>query len=176
MQLSLPVQPSIPNIPAMTQWSRLPAPPLPRVPTAPPLQRVPTAPPPPKVLFAPPPPRVQLAPQPPRVRIPTFPPWPRPTQHTPPPHIPTVNPPSIQTCNLTISPSGNTDPYYADLLPHHFANTVMNLTTGMEARISDLLAGRVEGQDGPTWSEATCQEFGNLMQGSWTSRERTLCS
>ena len=55
--------------------------------------------------------------------------------------------------------------YYADLLPHQFANTVMKPTTVMEARISDLLAGRVEGQDGPTWSEATCREFGRLMQG-----------
>ena len=41
----------------------------------------------------------------------------------------------------------------------------MNLTTGTEARIRDLLAGRVEGQDGPTWREATCKEFGRLMQG-----------
>ena len=87
---------------------------------------------------------------------PTLPPWPRPTQRTPPQHIPTVTPPPSQTCNLTIAPSGNTDPYYADLLPHQYANTVMNPTTGMEARKSDLLAGRVEGQDWPTWSEATC--------------------
>ena len=88
-------------------------------------------------------------------------------QHSAPhnPHIPTVTPPPSQTCNLTIAPSGNKDPYYAELLPHKFANTVMDPTTGMEARISDLLAGRVEGQDRPTWSEATCREFGRLMQG-----------
>ena len=142
MQLALPVQP------AMTQRSGLPAPPQPRVHTAPPLLRVPTA---------PPPPRVQLSLPPPRLRIPTLPPWPRPIQRTPPLHIPTVTPPPSQTCNLTIAPSRNTDPYYADLLPHQFANTVMNRTTGMEARISDLFARRVEGQDGPTWSEATCR-------------------
>ena len=41
----------------------------------------------------------------------------------------------------------------------------MNPTTGMEARISELLAGVVEDQDGPTWSDATCREFGRLMQG-----------
>ena len=41
----------------------------------------------------------------------------------------------------------------------------MNPTTGTEARIRDLLAGRVDGQDGPTWCEATCREFGRLMQG-----------
>ena len=41
----------------------------------------------------------------------------------------------------------------------------MNPTTGTEARIRDLLAGRIDGQDGPTWHEATCREFGRLMQG-----------
>ena len=41
----------------------------------------------------------------------------------------------------------------------------MNPTTGTEARIHDLLAVRVDGQDGPTWNEVTCREFGRLMQG-----------
>ena len=127
MHLALPVKPPT------TQQSGLLATPQPRVHTAHPIPRVPTA---------PPPPRVQLDPPPLRVQIPTFPPWPRTTPHTPPPHIPTVTPLSIQTCNLTISPSGNTDLYYTDLLPHHCATPVMNPTTGMEAWISDLLAGR----------------------------------
>ena len=42
----------------------------------------------------------------------------------------------------------------------------MNPTTGPEARISNLLSGRAEGQDGPTCIEATCREFGRLMQGN----------
>ena len=42
----------------------------------------------------------------------------------------------------------------------------MNPTTGTEARIRDLLAGHVNVQDGPTLREATCREFGRLMQGS----------
>ena len=66
-------------------------------------------------------------------------------------------PPSNQTCNLVIAPSGQYDPHHADLLPYHFSNTVMNPITGTEARIRDLLAGRVNGQDGPTWREATCR-------------------
>ena len=41
----------------------------------------------------------------------------------------------------------------------------MNPTTGTEARILYLLAGCVDGQDGPTWHEAICREFGRLMQG-----------
>ena len=97
------------------------------------------------------------------MKIPGIPP--RPTQLSPAPRIPTVMPPSNQTCNLFIAPSGQSDPHHADLLPYHFTNTVMNPTTGTEARIRDLLAGRVDGQDGPTWREVTCREFGRLMQG-----------
>ena len=41
----------------------------------------------------------------------------------------------------------------------------MNPTSGTEARIRDLLARHIDGQDGPTWNEATCREFGQLMQG-----------
>ena len=67
--------------------------------------------------------------------------------------------------NLVIAPSGQTDPYHADLLTYHFANTFMNPTTGTKARIRDLPTGRVDGQDGPTWREATCREFRRLMQG-----------
>ena len=89
----------------------------------------------------------------------------RPTPQAPPLRIPTVTPPSNQTCNLAISPSGQTDPYHAELLPYHFTNKFINPTTGTEARIRDLLAGRVDGQYVPTWCEATCREFGRLMQG-----------
>ena len=97
------------------------------------------------------------------MKIPSIPLWP--TQLTSAPRILTVMPPSNQTCNLVITPSNHHDPHHADLLPNHFANTVMNPTTGTEARIRDLLARRVNGQDGPTWREVTCKESGRLMQG-----------
>ena len=41
----------------------------------------------------------------------------------------------------------------------------MNPTTGTKARICDFLVGCVDGQDVPIWREATCREFGQLMQG-----------
>ena len=86
-------------------------------------------------------------------------------QLTPAPRIPTVITPSNQTCKLVITLSGQSEPNHADILPHHFAKTIINPTTGTEARIRDLLSGHVDGQDGPTWREATCKEFGRLMQG-----------
>ena len=41
----------------------------------------------------------------------------------------------------------------------------MNPTTGTEARIHDLLVRCADGQDRYTWREATCRDFGRLMQG-----------
>ena len=41
----------------------------------------------------------------------------------------------------------------------------MNPTTGPKACILDLLGGRVDCKDGPTWREATCKEFGQFLQG-----------
>ena len=154
MRLALPVpNPVTPTIPPMTHWSGLPDLPL-RVPE-------PIALPPLGVTTASPPPKMPYAPAPLRMKIPSIPPWP--TQLAPAPHIPTVMPPSNQTCNLFIAPSGQSDPHPAYLLTYHFANTVMNPATGTEARIHDLLAGRVDVQDGPTWREATSREFGRLM-------------
>ena len=97
------------------------------------------------------------------MKIPSIPPWP--TQLITAPRIPTAIPPSNQTCNLIIAQSDQSNPHHADLLPHHFTNTVINPTTGTEASIRDLLAGRGDGQDDPTWREATCKKFGRLMQG-----------
>ena len=87
------------------------------------------------------------------MKIPSIPPWP--TQLTSALRIPTVMPPSNQICNLVITPSNYHDPHHSDLLPHHLANTVMNPTIVTEARSRDLLAGHVDGQDGPTWREET---------------------
>ena len=148
MQLALPItKPVHPTTPPTTRWSGHPALP-PRVP-------VQTAPPPPRVSTASLPPKMPPVPAPPRIKIPSIPPWP--TQLTSAPRTPTVMPPSNQTCNLVITLSNHHDSHHTDLLPHHFANTVMNPTTGTEARICDLLAGRVDGQDGTTWREATCK-------------------
>ena len=148
MHLALPVhKPVTPTTQPMTRWSDFPAQPT-RVPES-------TAPPPPRVPTSSPPPRTPYVPAPPRMKIPSIPQWP--TQLSPSLRKPTVMPPSNKTCNLVIAPLGQLDPHHADLLPYHFANTFMNPTTGTEVRICDILAGRIDGQDGPTWREATCR-------------------
>ena len=166
MQLALPVpKTGTPTTPPMTCWSGLPSLP-PKVP-------VPTAPPPPRVPTASLPPRTPYAQVPLRMKIPIIPPCP--TQLDRSPQILTVMPPSNQTCNLVIAASGQSDPQHADILPYHFENTVMNPTTGTEARICNLLARRVDGQDVPPDAKQPAENSDDSCKVGKTSKEPTHC-